>query len=436
MIKTKVKKVFDVKKLPSYLIVFICFGCSAIISIFALKTQGATTFSMFIFGLMGFGSELVKFHFPATAITGKNLHMGIRICFMFIGISAIVFSVAFTFAFSKNESNTLKNEFIANSDEVKTKKESKETKTKLVARLESELVKLKAEKITDLAKIHPVKFRSQRADSRDAFDIKINAKSKELTKQQSTSSLIPDKNKKVTEKKVTEKNINVGVTNLFKTVEGENNFFKCFALMMEISGIFALVDLKKRNIKVLKQYTQYEDNEQEQEQNYNNNVIDINNKNHSPVNALKSVIDKDTDNSTILDDSNNLNYGKHSFISDNGQSQSQTNIQRKTIKGFVFEKPEIEAKIKQVEAEKLDIKLNSNNNINVKFARMYVRAVIDNPQKITNQCIGLTSMAKIAGHDREELRKGKNFLEALGILLVVDKIKTIILDHDRFRSYL
>jgi len=180
------------------------------------------------------------------------MHMGLRICFMFIGIIAVFYSVAFTFAFSKNEAASLKNEFVANSQEVKDAKTANETKVELITRLKAELVTLKADKKTDLAKIDPIKYRSQRADARDAFDLKISKKSLELTTQQTSSAILP-----ITPTAAT-KNINVGVTNLFATVEAENNFFSGFAIFMEISGIFALVDLKKRSVNVLKQYTTYE----------------------------------------------------------------------------------------------------------------------------------------------------------------------------------
>ena len=257
--KTISKKIFDSKKLPSYLIVSICFGCSAIISIIALKSQGATDFAMTLFGVLALGGELVKFHFPSTAIASKDMHMGLRICFMFIGIIAVFYSVAFTFAFSKNEAASLKNEFVANSQEVKDAKIAKETKASLVTRLEGELESLKSDKITDLKKIDPVKYRTVRGLARDKFDLKISKKSKELTKQQTTKSTIsPNKKNTPTTSTVATKTINVGVTNLFATVQAENNFFSCFAIFMEISGIFALVDLKKRSVNVLKQYTTYE----------------------------------------------------------------------------------------------------------------------------------------------------------------------------------
>ena len=150
MNKVKSKKVFDIKTLPSILIVVICFGCSGLISILALISQGHTKLAMVVFGILALGSELVKFHFPSTAIASKELGKTMRVMFMLIGLTGVAYSIMFTIAFSKNEVNAVKNDMVANSSEVKTASKKEGTRADITKRLTSELATLEANKTAEI----------------------------------------------------------------------------------------------------------------------------------------------------------------------------------------------------------------------------------------------------------------------------------------------
>jgi len=115
--------------------------------------------------------------------------------------------------------------------------------------------------------------------------------------------------------------------------------------------------------------------------------------------------------------STNLEVGTHSF-EEYDTNHKGTGIQDKRITGFVYEKPDntIDAEIHK------DIKV-------------YVNAVLDNPQNNAMQCLGLTSMHNITGYNRDRLRKAKDYLEHAKALYVKGTF-TYINDMVKLKSYI
>jgi hypothetical protein len=365
MSKIEARKAFDKKKILPAAIVFICFGASVTFSIFLMKSQGAELWAMIVFGALGVGLEMAKFHFPATALTAKDLHMGIRFLFGFVGIGAIVFSLVASFALAKNQASTIHNDFIYNSTEFKTQQKKIVDRDRLINRLNAELKDLENEKIKEVGKFNPVKYRTLRERTATKYNKLIHQKSDELTKLQKEgldvklSSFSPATN------------IDKGFTGVFTKKSHEDIFFGFVAILIEVVGVLALVELKRKNRKVLKRYTVYEDAETlvntERSNNSDKNVIDIDSKKK----------------------------------------------QRSDVTSTLSEEIEIE--------EALQL-----------YAQAALQKIEQNPNDTS--CPGLTAMAKKLNYSRDKLRKAKDYLERKKILKV-DGLTTFVNDLNKLKKY-
>ena len=294
MRQIKSKKAFDVDKNTSLLISILLFGTSACFSVLLLITQGSTLMAQILFGILAVALEMGKFHYPTMGFTRKDYHIIARICYVLLGVTIMYFSLRTSFSFSKNESISIENAHYENSDELKAANKAITTRDSLIKRLEGEIAGLKADKKNELAVLDPVNYRSKREKITERYNKEITKKSDKLTEQQSVATKVDSKDIK------TVKKIDKGLTAGFKNKAEENNFFAFVSIVLEIAGIAAYVDYKKKRFKVLRTYTVCEDEETDQDQEDNPNdgkVIDIDSKTkadrsidlETPQNASKGV---------------------------------------------------------------------------------------------------------------------------------------------------
>lgn len=276
MAKVKVKKGFDIDKNTSLLISILLFGTSAAFSIFLLITQGSTPLAKGLFATLAVALEMGKFHYPTMGFCRKDYHIVARVFFVLLGVAIMYFSLRTSFSFSKNESLAIQNSHYENSDEQKNINKAVSTRDSLIKRLEKEIKGLEAEKTAQLSVLDKVKFRSKREGITEKFNKQITKKSDLLTAQQQKATTTGTKEIK------TAKKLDAGFTAGFKNKNEENMFFAFVSIVLEIAGIAAYVDYKKKRLKVLKTYSVYEDADEPdlEEQTPNNNsndgkVIDI-----------------------------------------------------------------------------------------------------------------------------------------------------------------
>jgi len=401
---------FDKEKIAPLSIIFICFGTSALLSIMALQTQGSTPFSMGIFISLAIGLELVKFYFPAVGIGTKDMNIVIRCLFVAIGLCAVYYSVSFSFVFSKNEAAAIKNTFYENSDEVKAVNKSVTDRDKLINRLDKEITALEAEKKSELSKYNPVKYRTKCANITNSYNAKIQRKSDQLTKYQGEG-LKTAKTANIS----TVKTIDKGVSGMFDTAEQENIFFKLFAVLMEFSGVMAIIAYKRKSRKIKKHLFIYEDNEPAQEPEHENNSV---NNSGKVIDIDKSKNKAQISNSSVLEDTeidghsqpDNYTLGQSKNLND----YDNTELKSRNKIGF-----QADTGIKAIEN---DTSL-SDTDIQIYKNKMY--ELKEQTQKgIVSP--GYIKISRETGLQQEVCRKIKGYLERTGTIKTVGS-RTFIL---------
>ena len=281
---------------------------SLLFTVIAFFNTGSVLYASLLFVGSAITIEAVKIGFIKMSVSQKDWHKGGRAIMFTTGICAMFASLVFSFAFTTNQSNAVKNKFYANTDESKAVNKAVATRDSMIARIEGEINDLKAEKKAQLSVLDPVNYRSKREKITGEFNAEIKTKSAELTRQQNTASsptAIVSK---------TDKRMDVALGSVL-TPEQESLFFKFLVVFVELGGTMStiILSIPRRNVK--KTVFVYEDDVQDQEDNSNDGkVIDIDSKTkvdrsidlETPQNASKGVwLGKSTDTASNETNLNN-----------------------------------------------------------------------------------------------------------------------------------
>ena len=383
--KTKKMNAFDAWRIVLYLIVACSLIPSLCYSIFAFNTLGYHWYARVLFLGGAFVVEGVKVLFPKMAVSQKDWSMKLRSLLMFIGVLAMLSSLIFSYAFSVNENNSVKNEFIDNSDEAKTANKAVTTRDSLIKRLEKEITGLEAEKKAELSVLDPVNYRSKRAKITKTYNAEITKKSDKLTLEQ-TAATEPEA---VILK--TQKNVDVALGAIM-TAKQEKMFFGFLVIFLEFAGLTSTIILSIPRKHIKKHMFVYEDEETDQDQEDNSNdgkVIDIDS---------KTKADRSIDLETPQNASKGVYLGK---ATDSARKEETFN--------------------------------NLCDTDNIEAIKIYSKEALRNI-KPDNRCDGLDKIQKRTEYSRDKLRKAKSFLEHSNALQVEGMV-TYVKDIDKLKSY-
>lgn len=421
MSKLEIKKAFDAEKVTPGIISLICFGCSMIFSVYLIRTQGSTPFSQNIYSALGIGLDLSKLFFCYIAITKKDYEGWYRAMCGVIGIACFAYSITASLGFSVNESQALKNISTINSVDYKNQITSTETRTAAISRLEKESAALQKEKEAELLKWDPKKYKTIRDNLAKEYNTKIEAKSNKITELQGAAINPTTSTIKIESDK--------GYSSLFSTnpfSDNEKRFFVAVSVLLDLIGILAYVEFKRKQRKVLMSYTRYEDlpdyeqfhkeNAGAAAQTQNSKVISIDKGKDKA--AITNTLENLSDTSDKeLKKPNQYKYGTSEIINTLSHTDLHDELKTKNPIGF---KSESVPTVKK-EAVTLSDTTFNKDDIMKYLNRMYETAV-------KNVSKGYKTIGNDIEMDLEKARKIKGYLEQSGIIEVIGNKTFIILD--------